>query len=421
MIHRLCVNNFYSVRDPLDIDLTISGHVPENSERFAETYRGSDIRAPKVVGLWGPNAAGKSNILRAISFVSWFNTQSFQLTPEQPLPCHFFNTDECRRLPMQIGVEFSGPADLSNPDDASLQCRYAYQVTFGHNGKETRATPASSVVSDSQPTKVLKETLCYWPPQASRRMKIFERSQNGLESASRAFGLRGFEKPLKNILRPNVALIATLVQLGHKPSIALRGLASQVTTNILLERHEFNDAIIAQHYAQNAEQLAALNKEIQRLDLGIVEVTMEKDPVTQQVHRISFIHNGLATPLPAASESHGTRQFMRIFPFLFIALQTGGIAVIDELDTSIHPLILPEILRWFYDPTRNPRNAQIWFTCQNISLLRELTKEEILLCEKDNLGGTSVFGLSSIKSVRRIDNYMTKYLGGTYGAVPHIG
>ena len=112
---------------------------------------------------------------------------------------------------------------------------------------------------------------------------------------------------------------------------------------------------------------------------------------------------------------------MRIFPFLFIALQNGGVAVIDELDTSIHPLILPEILRWFYDPVRNPRNAQIWFTCQNISLLRELTKEEILLCEKDNLGGTSVFGLSSIKSVRRIDNYMTKYLGGTYGAVPHLG
>jgi uncharacterized protein len=424
MIHRLCVSNFYSIREPLDVDLSVSGHAPENPERFAETFQGSSIRVPKVVGLWGPNAAGKSNLLRAVSFVSWFNQHSFQLTPEAALPCHFFNTDEYRKLPMKIGIEFSGPADLENPDNPS-QCRYAYQVTLGRDRKENRRpAPATGIaptsVSESQPTKVLKETLCYWPPHASRRIKIFERSEGELDSVSRAFALRGYEKPLKNILRPNVSLISTLVQLGHKPSIALRGLASQVASNIFLERLELNDMAIAQHYSQNAQQLAALNREIQRLDLGIVEVTTEKDPATP-FHRITFIHSGFASPLAAVSESHGTRQFMRIFPFLFNALHTGGVAVIDELDTSIHPLILPEILRWFYDRARNPKNAQIWFTCQNVSLLRELNKEEILLCEKDNFGGTSVFGLSSIKSVRRIDNYMAKYLGGTYGAVPHIG
>jgi hypothetical protein len=326
---------------------------------------------------------------------------------------------------MKIGIEFSGPADLENPDNPS-QCRYAYQVTLGRGRTENRPATTTGIalttgsVLESQPTKVLNETLCYWPSHASRRIKIFERSESELNSVSRAFGLRGYEKPLKNILRPNVSLISTLVQLGHRPSIALRGLASQVAFNILSERSEFNDMAIAQHYSQNAEQLAALNREIQRLDLGIVEVTTQKD-ATAPFHRIAFIHSGLATPLAAASESHGTRQFARIFPFLFVALHSGGVAVIDELDTSIHPLILPEILRWFYDPVRNPKNAQIWFTCQNVSLLRELAKEEILLCEKDNLGGTSVFGLSSIKSVRRIDNYMIKYLGGTYGAVPHIG
>jgi AAA15 family ATPase/GTPase len=103
------------------------------------------------------------------------------------------------------------------------------------------------------------------------------------------------------------------------------------------------------------------------------------------------------------------------------ALMTGGVAVIDELDLSIHPLVLPEIIRWFYDTERNLHNAQLWMTCQNASLLEELVKEEVFFCEKDLKGRTTVYGLQNIQAVRRGDNYYRKYLGGVYGAVPRLG
>jgi predicted ATPase len=134
-----------------------------------------------------------------------------------------------------------------------------------------------------------------------------------------------------------------------------------------------------------------------------------------------FQHHGLATALPVQFESHGTRAFVRIFPLLNRALITGGIAVIDELDLSIHPVVLPEIIRWFYDTERNPYNAQLWMTCQNASLLEELVKEEVFFCEKDPKGRTTVYGLQDIQAVRRSDNYYRKYLGGVYGAVPRLG
>jgi hypothetical protein len=60
-------------------------------------------------------------------------------------------------------------------------------------------------------------------------------------------------------------------------------------------------------------------------------------------------------------------------------------------------------------------------TCQSASLLETLDKEEVLFCEKDERGRTSVYSLKDIKSVRRGENYYKKYLGGTYGAVPHFG
>jgi hypothetical protein len=134
-----------------------------------------------------------------------------------------------------------------------------------------------------------------------------------------------------------------------------------------------------------------------------------------------FEHRGLATPLPVHLESHGTRLFVRIYPLLYQALETGGVAVVDELDLAIHPLVLPEMLRWFHDSERNPYDAQLWMTCNNASLLEDLVKEEILFCEKDDLGRTTVYGLRDVQAVRRSDNYYRKYLGGVYGAVPHLG
>jgi predicted ATPase len=95
--------------------------------------------------------------------------------------------------------------------------------------------------------------------------------------------------------------------------------------------------------------------------------------------------------------------------------------VIDELDTSIHPLLLPEIIRWFYDPKKNPDGGQLWMSCQAASLLEELQKEEVFFCEKDRQGRSQVYALTDIQAVRRSDNLYKKYLGGVYGAVPRVG
>ncbi len=106
-----------------------------------------------------------------------------------------------------------------------------------------------------------------------------------------------------------------------------------------------------------------------------------------------FTHEGLAWDMPMMLQSHGTRQFIRLYPLILHALETGGVAVLDELDATMHPMLLPEILRWFHDPARNPHDAQLWMSCHNAALLDELRQEEVLLCEKDGLGRSRIFGL----------------------------
>jgi AAA15 family ATPase/GTPase len=134
-----------------------------------------------------------------------------------------------------------------------------------------------------------------------------------------------------------------------------------------------------------------------------------------------FKHSGLQVEMPWILESHGTQAFIKMFPMLTITLSQGGICVIDEFDASIHPLVLPELIGWFYDGgSRNKDDAQLWFTCHSVSLLDDLTKEEIIICEKDRRGRTKAHSLMDVK-VRRDENLYRKYLSGAYGGVPQLG
>lgn len=405
MLHRLEIENFYSIRLPQVIDLRVANNVPDAPGRFAPIWRGAAERAPKVMALFGANASGKSNVLKALSFLAWFVKESFRAAPEAWMPYERFNDDDARDLPTRLAVHFAGPADLNRanePDGPS--CRYAYEVTLGG--------------PKDMPQRVLNETLKYWPLGAGRQVRLFERDGTGAVTAGKAFALAGYRQALEKVLRPNASVVSTLTQLKHPLATLLSRAAALITSNILIEKQDVNDEAIARHYAANPRQLDLLNLNITRIGLGVRAMQLKpgaNGPVAW------FEHQGLAGPLPTQLESHGTRLFVKLFPQLLHALETGGVAIIDELDLAIHPLVLPEIIGWFHDLHRNPLDAQLWMTCQNASLLEDLIKEEVLFCEKDSRGRTSVYSLRDVQAVRRGDNYYRKYLSGVYGAVPHLG
>lgn len=410
MIHSLTIENFMSVRDRQLIDLTIGAAVNDNPERYAEAWQGSGKRLPKVVALFGPNASGKSTVLRAIQHVTWFVRDSFQLAANASLPFEPFWGAGHDSEPITLAVEFAGHERVFQgppPERAvavsALRCRYAYEVKI--QLKDGRRT-------------VLNEALYSWPSFAKRRVRLFERNADGDVIASSEFGLSRHRAVLKQILRDNASVISTLAQLDHEPSKMVQHLARQISSNIFIEKAPVNELAMLQFYQANPDLFASVNRDLANIDLGIRSMDIgvgSNGPVAM------FAHEGLSRSVPLPLESHGTRQFLHIYPHLASVLKGGGIAVIDELDLAIHPMVLPEMLRWFYSPERNPHNAQLWMTCQNASLLEELSKEEIYLCEKDAGGGTTVYGLKDIQGVRRIDNFYRKYMGGAYGAIPTIG
>lgn len=403
MIHKLEIANFYSVREPQEIDLTVGRKVPDEPGRLVRIHDASEGRVPLVIAVYGANASGKSNVLRAIAFLSWFVQFSFEHKARALLPYQKFLTDAQAAAPTRLSITFAGLEEPLDPE-ATKTCPYVYALELGpRNGGEDR---------------VVHESLHYRPSGAARMVRIIERDETGTVKAAPWLGLGRELAVLENILRPDASVIATLAQLNNQLALRFVQSASTIETNIFVTRFERNDLDLLTDYARDPGLLNALNRDIQRIDLGVdlVQILAENGgPVA------SFTHAGLDRPIRMAFESHGTQQFFRTYPTLHRALAFGGIAVIDELDAAIHPSGLPEILRWFADPERNPHGAQLWMSCHAVSLLDVLLKEEVLLCEKGPDGVTSIFRLGDIKGIRRDENFLQNYLGGVYGAVPSIG
>jgi uncharacterized protein len=403
MIYRLEVENFYSVRERQVIDLTVGKKVPDEPGRLVQIHDEAEDRAARVVAIYGANASGKSNVLRAIAFLSWFVQFSFQYPATKELPYRKFNTRAMIEAPTRLSVTFAGAEEPLKPG-ASITCPYVYTLELSPRGKDG--------------DRVLIETLHYRPSGASRLVRVFERDASGTVKAAPWVGQGRELGVLENILRPDASVISTLGQLNNTLALILIQSANLIETNILLTRFDRNDQELMSGYAQDEELLGALNRDIARIDLGVDQVqilALNGAPIA------SFTHAGLDQPIEMLFESHGTQQFVRIYPLLHRALATGGIAIIDELDVAIHPSVLPEILRWFSDPDRNPHGAQLWMSCHAVSLLDSLLKEEVLICEKTTDGATKVYGLGDIKGIRRDENFLQNYLGGVYGGIPSIG
>jgi uncharacterized protein len=397
VINKITIENFFSVADQQEMDFRVSANAPDLG-CFRDSRAIVGQRLALAIGLYGPNASGKSTILRAVTTTAWFVQHSFTLSPTAAIPLfNPFAHNNWWNRPTKISVEYDSEVGENSP--AYI---YRYELHVGHEPSKFGS-------------EVIFESLSYAPHGKFRR--IFERHQQKFAFGD-GFGITNGDSRVQSI-RPNASTISTLAQLNHKPSsdfiLSLRGLQ----TNIIgLDKANggLNNAL--SFYAQHPDYLKRLNGELSRLDLGLEEMKVHAGntgPVA------TFKHFGLDCEIVLAQESAGTRRFIEIFPLLQFVLDLGGVAVIDELDADVHPLLIPELFRWFYDKQRNPKGAQLLFTAHNPAILDELEKEQVFFSEKPSGKPTHIYGAREIKGLRREPSLMKKYLSGELGAVPHIG
>ncbi|MBL8632991.1 MAG: ATP-binding protein [Myxococcales bacterium] len=160
------------------------------------------------------------------------------------------------------------------------------------------------------------------------------------------------------------------------------------------------------------EQLKIFPPEIQ------TKLRESKIPIPELAHRGTA---DAAVPLPWSSESVGTQRFFSLVgPWLDI-LQHGYTVCIDELETSMHPLMVRELLRLVFSAQANARGAQLLFTTHNPLLLDPtlLRRDQIWFTDKDEQGEAHLYPLTDYQP-RKGESLIRGYLSGRYGAVPFL-
>ena len=122
-------------------------------------------------------------------------------------------------------------------------------------------------------------------------------------------------------------------------------------------------------------------------------------------------------------ESFGTKKFFKISAPIIDTLKNGKILLIDELDSSLHPILTKHLIKLFSDKNINKNNAQLIFTTHDTNLLKPtiFKREQIWFTEKDKYGSTNLYSMLEIKGVRKTDDFEKHYIQGKYGAVPYLG
>lgn len=391
MLHSYAFSNFQSFRERVEVDLTISRKVAM-TEWMSEVATGE--RVSKLMAVIGPNGSGKTALLKPMAFISWFIANSFQMLPDAGIPV--------------------APHAAASNEPTELEC------TVDFDGKLWR------YVLRCTHERVLHEALYQ---KRERFGYVFIRDWDAATNVyvvkQQDFGLAPQEA---RKVRPNVSLIAWAAQFGVP--LAVRLTAPYVNTNVNVSGRvpmgSQDVQIAAQHFSVHPEQRKRMEQLLSAWDLGLsgvelLELTVNNPQEPGQKVWVPFgKHKNKMTEfqLPFALESSGTQGAFVLLSRLLQTLEIGGLAVIDEFENDLHPHMLEPILDLFANPSTNPHQAQLLFTCHAIEVLNLVHKSQVMLVQKNEDCESTASRLDAVEGIRNDDNFYAKYMAGAYGAVP---
>lgn len=410
MLLQFRVKNYRSIRDEVVLSLLASNDKELAPTHLMPTGLKALPLAVRAAVIYGPNASGKSNVLQALAFMRGVVAESATI--------------------MQLGQTFNvQPFRL---DAEASQQPTEFEITFVHDG--VRHQYGFSLA----PERVVSEWLLVYrtaKPQQWFSRTFDEKSQTSMYE----FGshLTGPRKIWQESTRPNALFLATAAQLNSE-------LLGPVFTWIVEKLLFFGaGAVPTPDYTtallQNATGKQAVRDFMATADTGISDIeTVARKGFHQQVLLTSggpaqvsreerellmpqFVH---ATERGSArfelhEESLGTQRLYALAAPVLDVLENGRILVVDELDSSLHTLLVRRLVGMFHNPQLNPRGAQLIFSTHDTSLLDQalFRRDQVWFTEKSREQSTLLYPLTDF-SPRKKEALERGYLAGRYGAVP---
>ena len=421
------VRNHRSLRDEVVLDLTRPSFRTLRP-REGETWQ--DQTYP-VAAILGANASGKSAIVDAL----WYARSAIMASAsgwlsQKTMPRDAFALDDSS---MSASSEFAFDFVLEG-----VRHQYRFEIDDeGVVGESLFDLPGARrrrlLLRDSTGTVKLHPDLGSIGPVAKRELVLSRALQLGWGELEKiADGLLGgiMVLPLGEDHRRSTA--KNLAEILLSPEGAGESSREYVVSLLQMADIGIVDAGL------DEEVLPPELLEVKRhLNLVQQKLFSASDPVKSEesfpgflddvVRNLWFEHQGDGSRpgrLSLERQSAGTVAWLALVIPAMVTLQQGGVLVVDEIDSSLHPHLVEMLIGFFADEQKNPHGAQLICTTHDSYLLSpqssvKLEPEQIWLTEKGNDGASELYSLADFPR-HKSANVAKRYLSGRYGGVPSL-
>ncbi|GMU47463.1 MAG: hypothetical protein AMXMBFR26_22450 [Porticoccaceae bacterium] len=414
MLVEFRVKNFRSLRDELVLSLVAS---KDKTLHDTHTLATGLKAAPYLLAsaaVYGANASGKSNLVKALQYMRGVVLESPKLQPGQTFD---------RLQPFKLDT-----VSASQPTE--------FEVTFLLGGVRYQYGFAMT------PQRIVSEHLLVY--KAFKPQRWFERrfdADSGTDMYEFGPGLKGAKQLWEGATRPNALFLSMAVQLNSE---ALRPVFDWFVSHLVIinelsplapgfsvqmlkqadGRRDICEFLRAADISIADIEVTTTQAMVHRLTLDFATGKRDEQVGEETVDEVKFHH---VTELGKAvfelpDESSGTRNLFFLAGPVLDILRKGLTLVVDELDTSLHPLLVRELVRLFHQPEVNTGGAQLIFTTHDTSLLDAyglFRRDQVWFVEKDVEQASTLVALAEF-SPRKNEALERGYLQGRYGGVPFL-
>lgn len=394
MLLEFCVKNFLSIKDDLKLSF-VATTLKESLSEPNDVIRISDMGLALVRSavIYGANASGKTNVLKAIAFYKSFIMNSFK------------NGQAGESIDVEnFRLNASAVQEPTTMEATFTVGEYLYRYGFEVGEKAVHAEWLYRRMNRKR----------------SKEVEIFYREETGVVVHAKSPLMQDLVN--RKMVRDNALLLSTAAQFNETTAVDILHWLSD--TQVLFCSEDDKMWLQAIRHLDDEKMRERIVRFAKYADLGIENITKignrivsshrQYDDEGKETNDVAFSFSG--------NESEGTIKYFSLAYPIIDALDNGKRLVVDELDSKLHPLLVRKIVTLFNSAETNPKGAQLLFTTHDTFLLSAglFRRDQVWFTQKDNFGATEAYSLAEYK-VRGSSPFERDYLQGKFGATPIIG
>ena len=405
MVLEIRLNNFFSINEEVVLDMQAASlQTKESKDLLGNTFVCNDERILKTVAIYGANASGKSNVIKAIRACVQMIFESHNYNENTVFaftPFKFGGVGKPSKFYIRFmieGVEYEYSFTLTNTEIITEEL---YFYPMGRKklvfARDERKGPDKKEIYEFR--TAIRRPMDVAANTSKKTLFVSRASQMDREVAKDVF--RYFnERFILNYLGYNSYSIESLLNSNKDLILKVLKIADSDIVDIR-SQHELRPLTTAVFDSQSNQLIS--RDDIQKPQLKIT----------------TFHKNNPEVPFDFYSEeSSGTQEFFHMMLTILNIIRNNKVLLIDEISSGLHVKLVEYILNLFHQS----ESAQLIFSTHNTNLLnmKKIRKDQVYFVNKRDDGSSDLYSLFDYKDFRETMDAEKAYLQGRFDAIPYI-